>query len=105
MLRVVTRSSNLPGMPDSFADDEIVYQSSLQLWAAAQTDFDPYAVPPEEWDPAPVPIRDVDIATDTGLEIDAVRECLRRLDGRRLTLGRDAGTLSVLAPVTEGGPP
>jgi len=104
-MQAATRSSSVPEMPDSFADDDIVYQSSLQLWAAAQTDFDPYEVPPDEWDSAPVPIRDVDIATDTGLEIDAVRECLGRLDGTRLVVGRDAGTLAVVAPISEGGPP
>lgn len=82
----------------------MVHQSALQLWAAAQTDFDPYAVPPEEWRD-PVPVTDADIATDTGLGIDAVRESLDRLDGRRLVVGRDGGTVSVTRMISEGGPP
>lgn len=85
-------------------EDDIVHESALQLWAAAQTDFDPYAVPPSEWGPT-VPVRDVDIAVDTRLEVDVVRECLRRLDGRRLVLGEDAGNLSVRAPITDGTAP
>jgi len=91
-------------MPDSSLPDDVVYQSALQLWAAAQTDFDPYEVPPTEWGPA-VPIRDADIATDTGLELTVVRDSLARLDGTRLVVGTDAGTLSVQAPISEGGPP
>lgn len=82
----------------------MVHQSALQLWAAAQTDFDPYAVPPEEWRD-PVPVTDADIATDTGLGIDVVRESLDRLDGRRLVVGRDGGTVSVTRMISEGGPP
>ena len=85
--------------------DEVVYQSALQLWAAAQTDFDPYEVPPSDWGPSVVPIRDADIATDTRLDLDVVRGCLRRLDGRRLVVGHDAGTLSVQSLISEGGPP
>jgi hypothetical protein len=89
-------------MPDAPASEDVVYESALQLWAAAQTDFDPYQVPPSEWDPAVV-IFDVDIATDTKLDLEVVRDCLRRLDGRRLVVGEDAGTLSVEAPISEGG--
>ena len=73
--------------------------------AAAQTDFDPYEVPPSELGPSPVPIRDADIATETGLELPVVRDCLARLDGTRLVLGSDAGTMAVQAPISEGGPP
>ena len=91
-------------MSEELAADEVVYESALQLWAAAQTDFDPYQVPPEDWHPA-VAIRDADIAVDTGLDLDVVRECLHRLDGRRLVVGQDGGTLAVTAPISEGGPP
>ena len=82
---------------------DIVYQSALQLWAAAQTDFDPYQVPPTEWID-PVPVRDVDIATDLELSVDTVRDRLRDLDGRRLVVGHDAGRLSVRMPIPEEGP-
>ncbi|CAA9399791.1 NAD(P)-dependent oxidoreductase [uncultured Nocardioides sp.] len=92
------------GEPDTFAPDEIVHQSALQLWAAAQTDWDPYEVPPSEWTD-PVPIRDEDIAVDTVLDIEVVRESLRRLDGTRLVIGRDAGNLSVTAPISDGSAP
>jgi hypothetical protein len=105
------RSPGSPGSVREMADhdeqddhDEIVHQSALQLWAAAQTDFDPYEVPPEEWRD-PVPVRDADIATDTRLELDAVRDSLRRLDGTRLVLGEDGGTLSVTRVISEGGIP
>lgn len=91
-------------MPDDFAPDDVVYESALQLWAAAQTDFDPYEVPPSEWTD-PVPVRDEDIAVDTTLDVEVVRESLRRLDGTRLVVGTDAGTLSVTAPISEGGAP
>jgi hypothetical protein len=91
-------------MASPLPQDEIVHQSALQLWAAAQTDFDPYAVPPEEWRD-PVPVTDADIATDTGLGLDAVRASLGRLDGRRLVLGHDAGTASVTRMIPEGGAP
>lgn len=85
-------------------DDEIVYQSALQLWAAAQTDFDPYEVPPEEWRD-PVPVRDADIAVDTRLDLGHVRAALHRLDGRRLVVGDDGGNLSVTSVISEGGAP
>ncbi|WP_426246784.1 hypothetical protein [Nocardioides sp. LHG3406-4] len=91
-------------MADEISAEEVVYESALQLWGAAQTDFDPYQVPPSEWDPAVV-VRDADIATDTKLELDVVRECLRKLDGSRLVVGHDAGTRSVEAPISEGGAP
>lgn len=48
-------------MPGDFSTDDVVYESALQLSAAAQTDFDPYQVPPSEWGPAVVPISDADI--------------------------------------------
>ena len=89
---------------EEMAAEDVVYESALQLWAAAQTDFDPYQVPPSEWSPA-VPIRDVDIAVDTGLDLDVVRECLHRLDGRRAVIEQEGGTVSVTAPISEGGPP
>ncbi|PVG81536.1 hypothetical protein DDE18_16115 [Nocardioides gansuensis] len=91
-------------MGSEFSTDDVVYESALQLWAAAQTDFDPYQVPPSEWAPA-VPISDADIATDTQLDLDVVQDSLRRLDGKRLVIGEAAGTMSVEAPISEGGPP
>jgi hypothetical protein len=90
-------------MVEKSSEPDIVYQSALQLWAAAQTDFDPYEVPPTEWDDA-VPVRDVDIATDVGLDLDTVRDRLRELDGRRLVIGSDAGRVSVKKPIPEDGP-
>ena len=91
-------------MASDLPQDEIVHQSALQLWAAAQTDFDPYAVPPAEWR-EPVPVTDADIATDTGLDVAAVRESLGRLDGRRLVVGHDSGTVAVTRMISEGGAP
>ena len=90
-------------MPDENSERDIVYESALQLWAAAQTDFDPYQVPPNEWADA-VPVRDADIATDARLDLETVRARLRDLDGRRLVIGDDAGNLSVKAPIPEDGP-
>ena len=66
-------------MPDENSERDIVYESALQLWAAAQTDFDPYQVPPNEWADA-VPVRDADIATDARLDLETVRARLRDLD-------------------------
>lgn len=91
-------------MAEETSERDIVYESALQLWAAAQTDFDPYEVPPAEWGDAVVPVRDVDIATDVKLDIETVRARLRELDGGRLVIGFDAGTLSVKAPIPEDGP-
>lgn len=91
-------------MAEETAERDIVYESALQLWAAAQTDFDPYQVPPAEWGDAVVPVRDVDIATDVKLDIETVRARLRELDGDRVVIGYDAGTLSVKAPIPEDGP-
>ena len=91
-------------MTDQFSERDIVYESALQLWAAAQTDFDPYQVPPEEWGDAVVPVRDVAIAVDADLDLDTVRARLRDLDGHRLVIGADSGTLSVKAPIPEDGP-
>ena len=63
-------------MPDDHTTDDIVHESALQLWAAAQTDFDPFEVPPEEWGPNVVPVRDADIAHDTHLDLAVVRESI-----------------------------
>ena len=90
-------------MDEEISHRDTVYESALQLWAAAQTDFDPYQVPPTEWGDA-VPVRDVDIATDAKLDIETVRARLHELDGERLVVGHDAGTLSVKAPIPEDGP-
>lgn len=90
-------------MTEENSERDAVYESALQLWAAAQTDFDPYEVPPTEWSDA-VPVRDVDIATDLELSVDTVRDRLRDLDGRRLVIGQDAGRLSVKMPIPEEGP-
>jgi hypothetical protein len=76
--------------------DDIVAESALQLWSAAQTDFDPFEVPSEDWPSTAVPVRDADIAVDTHLDLDDVRASLARLDGVAVVLGRDAGTVSVL---------
>lgn len=80
---------------DSTADD-IVAESALQLWSAAQTDFDPFEIPSEEWPRSAVPVRDADIAVDTHLELDDVRAALGRLDGVAVVVGREADTCSVL---------
>ena len=82
-------------MAEDLAPQNIVHQSALQLWAAAQSDFDPFEVPPSEWGPNVVPVRDADIAIDTHLDVETVREALRSLDGSRLVVGRDGGTMSV----------
>ncbi len=90
-------------MADETTPRDVVYESALQLWAAAQTDFDPYQVPPSEWANA-VPVRDADIATDLGLELDVVRAALRELDGQRLVIADDDGRLVVRAPLPEDTP-
>ena len=90
-------------MAEDISEQDVVYESALQLWAAAQTDFDAYQDPPSKWVDA-VPVRDVDIATDAKLDLETVRAQLRDLDGRRLVVGHDAGTLSVKAPIPEDGP-
>jgi hypothetical protein len=90
-------------MSTALPPEEIVHQSALQLWAAAQTDFDPYEVPPGEWKGA-VAITEADIATDTGLTADVVRDCLKRLDGTRLVVADDGGTLSVTSIVPGDAP-
>lgn len=89
------RTGTVDAMADELSHQDIVHQSALQLWAAAQTDFDPFAVPPADWGPNIVPVRDADIAVDTHLDLDAVREALTTLDGHRLVVGRDAGNMSV----------
>ncbi len=92
--RVPTRS-NVEEMRRDSTTDDMVHESALQLWAAAQTDFDPFEVPPEQWGPDPVPVRDADIAHDTRLDLDVVRDSLRRLDGTRVVVRQDAGDLAV----------
>ena len=84
--------------------DEMVAESALQLWSAAQTDFDPFEVDSAEWPETTVPVRDVDIAVDTRLEVDDVRAALGRLDGVKVVVGREAGTVSVLRVVPEDTP-
>jgi hypothetical protein len=91
-------------MSDEQTPLEIVRESALQLWAAAQTDFDPFEVPPSEWGPDTVPVRDVDIAVDTHLDLEEVREALGRLDGVRLVVGRDAGRMSVTSIIPDDVP-
>ncbi|WP_439938543.1 hypothetical protein ACS3YM_02745 [Nocardia sp. N13] len=86
---------------DETAIDDMVAESALQLWSAAQTDFDPFEVPSEEWPDNPVPVRDADIAVDARLEVDDVRASLRRLDGVKVVVGHDAGTTSVLRVIPE----
>lgn len=89
---------------DDMAIDDMVRESALQLWAAAQTDFDPFEVPPEEWGPNVVPVRDADIAHDTRRDVDDVRASLRRLDGSRLVLAEDAGDLVVARIIPDDVP-
>ncbi len=89
---------------DERSTDDMVAESSLQLWAAAQTDFDPFQVPSAEWPDETVPVRDVDIAVDTRLEVDDVRASLDRLDGVKVVVGREAGTWSVLRTIPDDTP-
>lgn len=84
--------------------DDMVAEAALQLWSAAQTDFDPFEVPSEEWPTNTVHVRDADIAVDTHLDLDDVRASLERLDGLTLVLGRDAGTVSVVRVLPEDTP-
>lgn len=84
--------------------DQVVAQAALQLWAAAQTDFDPFEVPSTEWPATAVPVRDADIAVDSHLGVEDVRAALRRLDGSRVVVGEEAGTLSVLRVLPEDVP-
>ena len=84
--------------------DDIVAESALQLWSAAQTDFDPFEVPSEDWPATTVPVRDADMAVDTHLEVDDVRAALGRLDGVKVVLGREAGTCSVLRVIPDDAP-
>ena len=86
---------------DETAIDDMVAESALQLWSAAQTDFDPFEVPSEDWPDNPVPVRDADIAVDARLEVDDVRASLRRLDGVKVVVGHEAGTTSVLRVIPE----
>ena len=90
--------------PGADTADNMVAEAALQLWAAAQTDFDPFQVPPQEWPDDPVRIRDVDIAYDTHLDIEVVHAALDRLDGVKLVVDRDAGNLSVKRVIPEPGP-
>ena len=86
---------------DDATVDDMVAESALQLWSAAQTDFDPFEVASEDWPSSAVPVRDADIAVDTRLEVEDVRAALDRLDGVRLVVGREAGTCSVLRVIPE----
>jgi hypothetical protein len=86
---------------DDAAVDDMVAESALQLWSAAQTDFDPFEVASEEWPSTAVPVRDADIAVDTRLEVEDVRAALERLDGVKVVVGREAGTCSVLRVIPE----
>ena len=87
--------------PDDTTVDDMVAESALQLWSAAQTDFDPFEVPSEEWPDSTVPVRDADLAVDTRLDVDDVRSALARLDGVKVVVGRDAGTWSVLRVIPQ----
>ena len=89
---------------DDDTTDDMVAESVLQLWSAAQTDFDPFQVPSADWPADPVPIRDADIAVDVHLDVDDVRASLDRLDGVRLVVGRSGGTCSVLRVIPEDTP-
>ena len=89
---------------DQSTTDDIVAESALQLWSAAQTDFDPFEVDSSEWPETAVPVRDADIAVDTRLEVDDVRAALERLDGVKVVVGREAGTVSVLRVVPADSP-
>ena len=89
---------------DDATTDDIVAQSALQLWSAAQTDFDPFEVPSEEWPDNAVPVRDADIAVDAHLEVEDVRSALGRLDGVKVVVGRDAGSWSVLRVIPADAP-
>ncbi len=89
---------------DESTIDDMVAESSLQLWAAAQTDFDPFEVPSGEWPDETVPVRDADIAVDTRLEVDDVRASLDRLDGVKVVVGREAGATSVLRVIPADTP-
>lgn len=90
--------------PDDSTTDDIVAEAALQLWSAAQTDFDPFEVPSEEWPETAVPVRDADIAVDTHLEVQDVRDALERLDGVKVVVGREAGTCSVVRVIPEDTP-
>jgi hypothetical protein len=89
---------------DESTRDDMVAESALQLWSAAQTDFDPFQVPSAEWPGTAVPVRDADIAVDARLEVEEVRKSLERLDGVKVVVGREAGTLSVLRVIPEDTP-
>jgi hypothetical protein len=104
MGRRIRARSNVEEMQSDSTTDDMVHESALQLWAAAQTDFDPFQVPPEEWGPDLVPVRDADIAHDTRLDLDVVRDSLRRLDGTRVVVRQDAGDLAVTRVIPDDVP-
>jgi hypothetical protein len=91
-------------MPTDDAVDAMVAESALQLWAAAQTDFDPFEVDSSAWPDEAVPVRDADIAVDTRLGLEDVRAALGRLDGVAVVVGREAGTVSVLRVLPQDVP-
>ena len=90
--------------PDDTTVDDMVAESALQLWSAAQTDFDPFAVPSDEWPDSTVPVRDADVAVDTHLEVEDVRSALARLDGVKVVLGRESGGVVVVRVIPPGTP-
>jgi hypothetical protein len=51
-----------------------------------------------------VPVRDVDIAVNTHLDLEQVREALGHLDGVRLVVGRDADRMSVVRIIPDDVP-
>ena len=69
--------------PDDSTTDDIVAEAALQLWSAAQTDFDPFEVPSAEWPETAVPVRDADIAVEVDLHA-----CQRSRLHTRLALAR-----------------
>ena len=98
-------------MPSDKTTDDMVHESALQLWAAAQTDFDPFEVPAEEWSGDTVPVRDADIAHDTGLSSTSyAMRCAAWTArgwwcGRTRRPGRHPGHSGRRAPLREGYSP
>ena len=97
------RRGDVPERVAAAARDRL-HAVALQLWSAAQTDFDPFEVDSSDWPETAVPVRDADIAVDTRLEVDDVRAALERLDGVKVVVGREAGTVSVLRVVPQDTP-
>lgn len=91
-------------MPGEETYDDMVAESALQLWAAAQTDFDPFQVDHREWPEVQVPVWDADIATDARLDLETVRAALGRLDGTRLVVDQSGDTWAVTSVIPEDRP-